>query len=493
MADSATPPDAPPAKAWKRYVLIGVPLAVVAGVILLIFWDEIRVRGWINRLSSSDARVRREQLDALRGHEDTDLVDRLLLEAVEDDDKTFDVRSTCARLLLDRQRLPQLEAAFARGSVETRGLILKAFSREQWFKKFVEDQGGAVEETVRAWLREGTDRTRSHAIQLAVSLDLSDLMPEIRALLEGQRAANVHPDLQRNLIISAAGAAERFKDCASIPRILELARTHEHPLVRLRTMQVIDRTVFRSKPICPDAVSGEDMGALVSRALDDDDRAVRMGAMLVLGRTPEWAPDATARLQEILDSDANGAERRQALDTLVALGDPEFLDLFPRYFHDPLPEVRSSAVRAAPMVKDPPLTGGLVGILQDEVESDVLFTDAAKMLSKAAGGWMGLPENLRARPVKDPTAWNRDLNTLFTRGEVQGLTRDAFAEGWFRWWAAKLGLAPEEVEKAVAVRAAFLQAKSNGDAAAAEKALDGVDVSVPQGLFVYERGWLQTR
>ncbi len=494
--ESPTPVDdaAPPTPAWKRYALIGTPLIVAALVVLYLYWDEIQIRGWINRLSNSDARVRREQREALKGHEDKALVDKLLLEAVEDDGKTFDVRSSCARLLLERQRLPMLEAAFARGSVETRGLILRAFSKERWFKKFVEDQGGVVEETVRTWIRDGSDTTRSHAIQLAVQLDLSDVMPAIRKVLMEPRAQNVHPDILRDLTISAAGAVERFEDCESLPRVAELAENHRLSLVRLRCMQIVDRSVFRGAPgaKCPGAVPPETMKRIVDKALDDTDRTVRMGAMLILQRKPEWAPEVAERLQTILDGDGNGAERRQALETLAGLDNAAFQERYPRYFHDPMAEVRSSAARVAATMRDRPRTGALAGVLQDEVESEVMWTDAAKALRHAAGTWKGLTKGLRTRPSIDPKRWSRDLVTLFTTGELEDLTRDAWADAWFRWWAEKLELTPEQVEKAAAARKAFFDAKSRNDTAAAEAALDSAGIDVP-GLFDYERGWLQSR
>jgi hypothetical protein len=492
VAKTAAPHDAD-AKPWKRYLLIGGPLVVVIAVLVFVFWPEIKVRGWINRLSKPEVRV--EQIEALESYDDRDLVNRLLLEAVEDDDRDFGARRTCAGLLIKRDRLAKLEGLLKTGSLMTRGVILRALSGQRFFRTtYAEDPVYRAHDTVREWLGRDGDLTRSHAIQLAMEMGMDDVMPLIRPVLTAPPAPNVHPRVQRELLQAAVGAVEKFADCESVERVAELAATHGDPLVRLRCLQILDRTVVRLQPPadCRDAMPEAQQKALVLGALEDADKAVRMKAMLILGRRPAWAADVSERLESILDSAAPPEERRQALEALGSLGQPAFMERFPGFFHDPSAEVRSSAVRVAGTVSDVPLVGCLIGLIEDETESDLLFETVASGLRAAAGKWVGLPAPLQKRATRDRLGFKRDLSTLFSRGEIEGLTRAGWAEAWFRWWCGHLELTPEQTERAVTARGAFRAAKDARDRDGARAALDGLGFDVP-GLFAYERAWIQLR
>lgn len=480
-------------KPWKRYMLIGAPLVLIAAVLAVIFWPEIKVRGWINRLSKPE--VRAEQIEALESYEDRELVNRLLLEAVTDDDREFGARRTCATLLIKRQRLSKLERYLRTGTLDTRGVILRALSGQRFFRStYVEDPAFRVHETVREWLGREGDLTRSHAIQLAIEIGMDDVMPLIRPILSAPPAPNVHPRVQRELIQAAVGAVEKFADCESVPQVAQMAAEHRDAYVRLRCLQIVDRTAIRKPPhaACPEALPEERKKAVVLRALEDEDKAVRMKAMLILGRRTDWAADVADRLQSILDSGAAPEERRQALEALGSLAQPAFLERFPRYFHDPSPAVRSSASRVAGATDDIPLFGCFIGLLEDETESDLLFETTVFAMRKAAGKWIGLPEDLVRKAAADRSGFKKDLNTLFRSGALDTVTRSGWAEAWFLWWCDQLELTPEQTQQASAARKAFRAAKEARDVEAARKALDGLGFDVP-GLFTYERAWLQVR
>jgi hypothetical protein len=490
VADSASNDTSPQrAPAWRRYLLIALPIVAVVCVLVLLFYDRIRIQGYINRLNSSDPTIRREQMDALEGHDDRELVNEMLADAVAEDDSTFSLRITCANLLMRFQRMAMLEKLFDdTGSVRTRGVVLKVFAHQQWFGKFVEERQGRVEQTVRDWLARADDPTRSHAIQLAVRLEFDWAMELIAPFLAEAPPANLHPDAKEELLIAAAGAAERFKHCESVPAVVRLTRSSELYLVRMRMLQILDRLAWRKQPpaACPGAVDEETMRQALSAALDEDRHENRMAAMLIIARHAAWAEEFSPRIGALLDRPGGPpAERRQALETLVALRQPAFLERFPVYFHDPEPGVRSSCVRVAPSVKEPPVVGCFIGLVHEEVEHQI-WSSALDALHQRAGRWVGLPQKYA---IMESPKRSQALHTLFARGELDGVTRWQVSEAWFRWWCDQLSLDEEATDKAVAARKVFFEAKDRDDVAAAEAALATVDFDVA-GLFTYERAWL---
>jgi hypothetical protein len=305
----------------------------------------------------------------------------------------------------------------------------------------------------------------------------------------------IHPRDRRTLLIAAAGAAEKFAQCDSMPRILELARTHPDSLVRLRCMQIAERSMYRVNPppACPDAVPAAGVEAVVTAALSDEERSVRMGALLILARHQEWSAKLEEPLQALLDNkERTPSERRHALEVLATLGRPAFVERFPMYFHAEGFEIRSSAARAIGALESAPLTGCLVGIVDRENEQEQLWRDAMDGLRQAAGTWVGLPADLVKLSLKDQAEFRKVLHTLFVRGEIEGATRQGVVEAWFRWWCGQLKLDEATTEKAVAARAAFWAAAEKGDVAGADAALNAVGTDRP-GLFTYERGWLLSR
>ena len=504
-ADSRTPEGAPPPKpTWLRYVKIGVPLVLVLGILILVFWSRIEIGLAINGLHAGDPEARRAHIERLKTHPERELVIGSLTDAAQDDGKAFDVRVQCVGLLNRHfNRLGVLEGILRKGSLSSRAVVLTVLGPEPFFAEQIAGNPDLrVSETLLDWLRQDGDMTRMHAVQLAKRIELLEALPLIRPLVRRSARGNVQAQNERDLMISAASALVDFKDCDSLAALLPLAKSDEDPLVRLRFMQVLDRGVFQESPpaACPGSADETAMQGLVTGALDDPDKAVRMGALLILGRRPRWADPAAARVQEILDGqDRTGAERRHALEVQVQRRDPAFLERFPLYFHDVAAEVRSTAARAVAEPMDQHFEGCWIGLITEEKENQLVFTDALDYLYRFARERVGFPPVLRLKAAQDPAVFRQVVADLFggatvpvadSQGNLEQVSRQSVADASFRWWCKHRGVAEADVEQAMAARTAFYEAKARGDADAARAALDGMKISEPQGLFAYERGWL---
>lgn len=498
--------------AWRRYLMIGVPIVVIAIAVVVIWWPKWEVQLAINGLHASNGQARAGHIATLKQHPDRDLVIDELLDSVEDEGHTFGVRKQCCDLLVNHfNRLSKLNELLISGSVHTRGVILDTLSHADYFEReYLEDPRYRVRETLVEWLRMDGDMTRMHAIQLASQIRMAEVMPEIRPLIKRSGRSNVHGREERDLMIAAAGAVERFKDCGSAAALIEVAEQDPDHLVRLRFMQILERTVFRKQPAaaCPGVMDEARMATLVQKNLDDDDHRVRMGAMLILARQTQWAEPVASRLEAILAGTSTPAERRQALSALVALGQPAFLERFPEYFHEDAIEIRRTAARSVRQLEGQGFEGCWVGLLADEtpdsgvaIKEDArhgLWRDALQYLRRRAKGYRGFPQLLIVRSATDKVQFAKDMATLFLDGEVtlaskggtlERVTRDGLAEAWFRWWCEDRGLDSERTEKAVAVWRACHAARKRGDVPAATAALDGLGFDAA-GLFTYERAWI---
>ena len=277
----STSTESAPSSAMKRYVYIGVPLVLIVVIGLVLFWPRIELSFKINGLNSDNPDTRRTMRKQLVEAPREDWIDEALVSGVEDSSRTFSVRHTLVDILIERERLPLVEKAYLDGDLDTRSVILAALQGKPYFQDtYVADSRYDVEGTVRTWLERSDDFTRSHAIQIAMQLDLTDTAPQIRALL-AQPAPDrpVAGDKRRNLLVAAIGAAHKFNDCESIPVLVELANSGVSGLVRWRAAQGVDRLVSGEEPACAGAVSDEDMTALMVKMLGDKDPTPRIGAL----------------------------------------------------------------------------------------------------------------------------------------------------------------------------------------------------------------------
>lgn len=496
----------------KRYALILGVIILALGVVAVLYGPTFMVDRDIRGLHSIDPKIRRAHLDALKNHEDKELVIERLTAHVQDEKIDFEVRRMCADLLHRHfNRLAILEGLLRddASSIHTRGAVLRSLMIEPYFlDQIVTDPDFRVLDTLKAWLALEGDMTRMHAVQIAVRADFDEVMPLIRPLLARSGASMVNPRRERDLMIAAAGAVERFADCETLPVLMDGARSDADLLVRLRYMQIVDRTVFRTvpKPVCAGKADQEAFAAIVRDALGDEAHEVRMGASLILVRQPEWAEEALPRLREIVampkrvDDRDTGAERRHALEVLLRVGKDEDLARIPHYCHDPSVEVRSAAARSIKTIGDTGLEGCWIGLLQDETENQALWVEVIDLFYKWAKirmGRLGFPAEMSVKAVQDPQAWSKDLAGIFGGQELvvtgadatlMRISRTSIAEDHFRWYARKLGLEQDQLEAALTARRAFYAAKAKNDPKAAQAALE----SAPRAgnLWAYEDAWI---
>lgn|GEM_PF-4562657 len=502
MSDQAAPDPRTP---WRRFLWVGLALLALVGLGMLLFWNTFKGLHSINGLSSRDPATQREMRAALRTSTDPK-TDERLLDALADGDRSFDVRMACADLLLERNRLTAVEGLARRGDLMTRAVILTRLSRESFFKNEVlPDPAFQVEATVRAWLADATLEHRSDAIRLALALELPGAMEHIRPLLSRVAAEGAGREDANMVLIGAAEAVARFKDCGSAEQVALLADTDPDIHVRLRTLEVLERLtvgVMGSEPVCPGALSEARMAAIVARTLDakgdaDFTRNMRIKGLGMLERHPAWLPPLAARVRALLEGDGNGAERRAALSALVVGRDASIGAELPRFIHDRDYEVRSTAVQVADQVPDLVAGGLWVGILRDE--SDPRAREALRQahlrLKLAAGSYVILPESLKAishEPAKQEIAVNEFLDEQLRTGQALGLSREAWAEAWFRWFAGTQHVEGAALEQALIARKAFRAAMSRDDLPAARAALEGAPVG-DGSVFLYEQGWLAAK
>ena len=493
MAQDTNPNTPARPSTLRRLIPYVVFAAVVAGFLWWFFSDTQKITRSIDALHSDSRKTQEEHLGYLRKHPNKKLVNELLAAAVQDEDKAWTVRRMAAAELLRRERLPDLERVLKEGALGARTVVVDVLKDKQFFKEtWAKDPVYRVPETLQAWLADRDQPQRARAVQVAKILDWREGLPAIRPLLDRANAGGGKDG--RMILEAAASAVQRFRDCESVPALMKLARDDEVGQVRMRAMQEVHRMVFEHDA-CPGAVSEDDMKALVVTRLDDEERSVRMAAMIIYKLQPAWAKDSVETLRNVLaDTGRQAGERRLAVEVLIAAEDPDFLRALPKWFHDDSKEVRSSAAQA--VRKFPPKSnaflGSLIGVIRNETENKLAFDSAAEQLRDAAGRWMGVPKALADKSVgsEGRRAFQSVLNGLFDGGEAQGVTREGFSVGWFRWHAQHLGLEGEDIDAAESVYRQFWDAASKKDIAGAKAALEG-DRFNKRGLFADMRGWIE--
>jgi hypothetical protein len=501
-------PAAAAAPAWRRFLWIGLALVALAAAAVLLFGGGWKTKHLIHQLSSRSERTKDDARKALRESTDPG-TDDLLLDTVADDGTPFDTRLAAASLLIDRNRLVAVEDLARSGSLMTRAVILKRFLHEKHFhNSVVPDPTFRVAATAREWLGNPKLEARHYAIQLALELKLDGVMETIRPLLSRVAAEGAGREQANLTLVAALDAVGRHGDCPSLEAVARLASEDPDLSVRLAALQALQTLAFpgaqgpSQAPACPGGLSEERLLAIVRSAIDPQGtpefvRAVRIKALGMVPNKPTLLPPLAARIREILDGTGNGAERRAALMALGLGGDAALAAALPRYMHDRDFEVRSDATQLAESMPGQPKGSLWIGILRDEAETRAQFTmrNAHEGLRRMAGVYLGLPKELDAlssTPQEQRRRLQGFLEDMVRSGAVGTLTREAWVETWFRWFAERHGAGGEALEAAVKARAALRDAMQKGDVAAFRAALD----AAPQGdaeLWAYERGWLAAR
>jgi hypothetical protein len=480
---------------WKRYLKIAVPALVLLALAIFLFWPALQVRLWISSLHADDPRAIAAARDNLIASQREGL-DDTLEGILRDPGESFAVRTLVGEILLKRNRLQRVEAALLSDRLEERTAALAVLQQQRFFADtYPGDPRYRIQETVLQWIDREGDPTRGTAVRLAKDVGVPEALPKIRGLIHRSASGALSRD-EETLLKEALGAVKGFKDCESLSQVLDVALNEKNDDVRRVALSVLVRATRQPEPYCADALPEETVKLAVLKGLEGG-RITQIMAMLVLSQESAWAREAYARLLTILDSGEDGVLRRHALNALTNSGAEDLVARLPRYFSDENPSVRSEAVTAAQVFgggKTPKarFEGCLIGIVANERENRAAWDAALRFLRERAGGWQGLPAGIEAGSSEAGRTLMTFLTDMFERGESHDLSRADWAKAWFRWWAADLGLTPEQVDAAVATRDAFWSAARAGDVTGARRVLQAFQPA-GRGLFSYEEGWLAGR
>ena len=464
MAKKSHPPS-PETSSPRRYLLVALGVVALLLVVMLVIWPRFRTKRWIADLHADNPVTAQAAREKLLESDDPGLND-VLAATLRDPGTSFRVRVAVGQVLMQRNRLALVEAALTDSDPAARQAALAILfgqvtkHGEAWFERsYVEPDPAGMRKTIEGWLAQERDASRSHAVRIAAALDMKDLVPAIRELLRPTAEVGATRQ-QHRLIEEAAKALIEFADCEGVLRFVPLAKEEPNDLVRLRMVQAVYRAVRGPHPVCPDVLSEAELKGIVLGALDGPANT-RHGALLILRGETAWAGDVMDKLVAIVDEGTVGDfSRPAALGVLAETGDLEFANRLPRYFHDPDAYVRSEAVTASKMYAqraDAPLSyvDCWIGVLENETANEFAMYAAMGGLRDAAGKWLGLPPAIATSSATGGSAWVEFRKELFEQGEASGLSRQAWAKTWYRWWAAKLGLEGEAIDQAWAARQAF--------------------------------------
>jgi|GEM_PF-2940886 len=515
--DRATP-DSPSAARAPRGPSNRTLALLVAAVVLGLGWyfrkPLVLWSMWVNGAD------RREYYDKLMQEQDPAVLKKL--EAgMRDEDKGDVVRLACANLLMAKNRLGIVEAGLRDPRLDVRAVAMAALGNQKHFRsEYVDNPAFGVAKTLIEWIADPKSPSRARGIGMLGHVFPPDqpLPPELLAAL---RAALAPSDATGAADTRAAAAAKLawLKDCASGPALVALSATEPEPytrwLIMRSTVQLFDTKVqlpdgsFSKGPdgnvqkACPDlpeaALRTAVVDALARPGGDDHNRGLRMGAMGIMARHPEWSAEALDRIRGILGNPSgNEVERRTALETLVALKDASTLDRFERWFHDPSGGVRATATSSitskAEGLDPSRFLACVVGYLHDEPVSayQLTFNLAYGHVRQKAGEWVGLPGTWRAKGGSLGDI-QEGLLRLQKEGSLDGTTRAQVGDALFRWLAGKVnGLTDAEVDAALKVRAEFWAKARAGDVAGA-RAVHDASMQRPSNLWTYELGWIESR
>jgi hypothetical protein len=492
----APAPAAVAAPPWKRYARIALPLLVLLVVATYMFWPRIKLGFAINALNSDNPTTFKESRRQLVDAPKIEWVDEAILDAINDTGRSFKVRQACVGVMLDRSRHTLIEKAYQAGGLDTRSVILARWQREPFFEKtYADNPAFRVAETLHEWLGREGDLTRSFALPIVLQLGLDDTMPKLRTMLTRDDDPRGDPAKKRGLLLGAITAVFRFGDCESVPELVRLAKSDPDPIVRMRALQNLQFVAFQKEAACKDTMPEAEMEALVTELFHDASHEVRMAALTNMQRVPTRAMPIQDELLKMVNTPTSdpreSAARREALHVLIHLAQPEFLNALPTYYFDADRHIRASCAMRTEGIESPRLESCLIGLLQNERESDVAFREALKALRLKAGQYKGFSQPLYRLAIsrEKHQEYMQALGALFAGQPAEGSTREGIVKAWFEWFAGELGLDEEATAAAFAARSAFWESADKKDAAGAAAALAKAS-DAPADLFRYEQAWL---
>ncbi len=490
--------DEPVARVPKA--VLAVAAIVIAGLLgYLLGWTSWTQRGWVRNATDKQARKH------LVEESDPGIVDKIDA-GMRDADLPRATRVALAGVLIEKNRLALVEKAAEDASLDLRTIALETLARQTFFRKqYADDPHFRFRDTELAWLKDASrsDRTTAIAV-LPQFFAYGTTLPD--DFLAALRALVTPATKDAALRYAAASSLAGYRDCASAAAVADLALVEEDLEAKLKLLQVVVTFYDSGGDECRKAVPEARVRAVVSRCLahkgpdDGLNRAVRMGALGILTRHPEWAKAEAAVIRAVLDSNAHEVERRSALEAVVAAGDAASIARFPAYLHDPTGGVRASAAQLTQ--QDKPggrlglaqgvLNALLAGYLANETEGksyEPTLRAVYATIRQRAGVWVGLPEPFRTKGGALSNDVAQMLHALFTTGSFEGTTRAQIADALFRWVAQDQKLTPAEVEAAAKAHGDFWTKARAGDVAGAKAVYDAVSPQKPD-LWSYEKGWL---
>jgi hypothetical protein len=504
MNASPSPATAAPRRSSKGPIVASVAAVVLLVVAWVLFWEGIQWGMWINGAN------RPEYFDKLVAERDDEL-NRKMARAMRDADRGFDTRVALGFALVKKDRIHLVENALQDADLRVRTVALKVLRGDpprriaNHFALYADDPAYRVRETLVEWVQRGTDDTRAHALAMLNEplVRSPEIVPAVRGILSGAPGAGGAPGPGRDLRVAAIGSAVVYQDCESVTTLLALAKGDPEPQVKLRAMQGLEQLSSGEKPPCAatltEAMVQEAVDAALAHPGDDpENRAPRMGALIVLAKHPEWAKARIPAIRARLAPSVPDVERRSALSALLASKDQAVVDEFPRWFHDPMPIVRGEAATIATWTGKPfddrRFHSCLVGFVRDETAAnlgDRAWVQAITRLRELAKEWVGFPPARRTGSGALDETLRPFLKALYVEGRAEGVTREQVADAWFRWLAADQGLSEAGVVEAATLRDAFWAKARAGDVEGARGVLAGpAGPAKSPDLFTYEQGWL---
>ncbi len=176
--------------------------------------------------------------------------------------------------------------------------------------------------------------------------------------------------------------------CILALRRLGLARASQYREAVAALLTAAEADVRAAAVEASSVIGGPDMTARIAPLLGDASPAVRGAALIALGQHggPEWTEPVEDGLTDLLGN-ADPASLNAAAGVIAALGRPEHAPLLtPLLIRTTPPNVRASAIRAAPALRSHALLAPLIGALGDTR----VAADAGEALVRYGRGSLGV-------------------------------------------------------------------------------------------------------